>query len=74
MEQTTQLILVLYTGLGVDETALIRDRTVASHKDVICDCLAEDLHLENIGDDLFRFAINVWVYDGNVVVARDDIA
>lgn len=54
--------------------ALVRDRAIAAHQDVIGDGLSEDLDLEDIGDDLLGLAVDVWVDEGDVVVARDDVS
>ena len=63
----------MYARLGVYETALVRDRGIAAHEDVIGDRLAEDLDLEHVGDDLLRLAVDVRVHERDVVVARDDV-
>lgn len=46
---------------------------IAANEDIICDCLPEYLNFENVGNDLFGLAINVWMDEGNVVVACDHI-
>ena len=53
---------------------MVRYSAIASHEDVIGDCLPEDFDLEHIGDDLLGFAVNVWVYEGDIVVTRDDVS
>lgn len=74
MQQTAQLILVLYARQRVHKATLVGDGTVASDKHVIGDGLAEDLDLKHICDDFFCFPINVGVHKGDVVVACDDIS
>lgn len=56
------------------EPSLVRDGAITSHKDIIGDCLPEDFDLQHVGNDLLGFAINVWVYESDVVVTRDDIS
>jgi len=58
----------------VYESSLVRYSAITSHEDVIGDCLPEDFDLQYVGDDLLGFAINVWVYEGDVVVTRDDVS
>lgn len=53
---------------------MVRYSAITSHEDVIGDCLPEDFDLQYVGDDLLGFAINVWVYEGDVVVTRDDVS
>ena len=74
LEQATQLILVLYTRLGMDEPSLVRDRAITAHKDVISNRLPENFDLENVSDDFFCLAVNVRVDEGDVVVAGDDVS
>ena len=52
---------------------MVRYSAITSHEDVICDRLPEDFDLQHVGNDLLGFAINVWVYEGDIVVARDDV-
>lgn len=56
------------------QTALIRDRTVAPHQNVVGDCLPEHLDLEDICDDLFCFPIDIWMDESDIVVTCDDIS
>jgi hypothetical protein len=58
----------------MDETALIGDCTIRADEDVVGDRLAEHLDFEHIRDDLLRLAIDVGVYERDVVVARDDVS
>lgn len=58
----------------MDETTLICDCTIAANQHVFCDGLSEDLHLENICDDLFCFPIYVWMDQGDMVVACNNIS
>jgi hypothetical protein len=58
----------------VHESSLVRDGTITSHQDIIGDCLPEDFDLQHVGNNLLGFAINVWMYEGDVVVARDDVS
>ena len=74
LQQATQLILVLYARFGVDEPSLVRDRAITAHKDVISNRLPENFNLENICDNFFCFAVNVWVDEGDVVVAGDYVS
>lgn len=74
LQQTRQFVLILHTCFRVDETALVRDRAIAAHEDVIGDGLSEDLDLEHVGDDLLGLAVDVRVDERDVVVACDDVA
>lgn len=74
LEQTTQLVLVLYARLGMHETTLVGDGTITSDEDVVGDCLPEHLDLEDVCDDFFCFAIDVGVDECDVVVAGNDVA
>ena len=56
------------------EPSLIRDGTVTSHKYIIGNRLSEDFDLQDVSDDLFRFAIDVRMDEGDMVVARDDVS
>jgi hypothetical protein len=55
------------------ESSLVRDRAITPHEDVISDRLSEYLYLQDVRNDLLGFAINVWMYEGDVVVTCDDI-
>ena len=74
LEQTTQLVLILYARLGVHEAALIRDGTIASDENIIGDGLAEHFDLEDVCDDLFCLPIDVGVNERDIVVARYNVA
>jgi hypothetical protein len=74
LQQTAQLVLVLDRRLGMDEAALVAEGHVAAGEDVGGDGLAEDLDAESVGDDLLRFALQVWVHEGDVIVSADDVA
>lgn len=74
LEETTQFILILYTCFWVHETTLIRDRTVTSNENVFCNCLPENLNFEDIGNNFFGLPVYIWVYHGDVIVARDNIS
>ncbi|KAJ3530863.1 hypothetical protein NMY22_g8394 [Coprinellus aureogranulatus] len=74
LQQTTQLVLVLYTRLGMHESTLVGNRTITPNKDVIGDRLPEYFDFEHVGDDFLGFAVDVGVDEGDVVVARDYVA
>ncbi len=73
LQQATKLVLVLNAGLRVHDATLIRDHGVTAHQHVVGDGLPEDLHLQHIRDDFLRFPVNIWVDQGNIIVARDDV-
>lgn len=56
------------------EAALIGEGHVGAGEDVVGDCLPEDLDAEDVGDDFLAFALEVGVYEGDVVVGADDVA
>jgi hypothetical protein len=74
LQQTTQLILILNARLWMDDPALICDRTIATHEDIVGDGLTENLDFKHIGDYLFGFPIDIWMHEGDVVVACDDVS
>lgn len=74
MEKTAQLVLILYARLRVNDTALVRDDGITADKHVVRDRLPENLHLQDIGNDLLRLAVDIGVDEGNVVVACDDVS
>jgi hypothetical protein len=73
LKQATKLVLILYARFGVHEPALVREGAVRADKDVFRDRLSEDLDLEHVRDDLLCLAVDVGVYERNVVVARDHV-
>jgi len=58
----------------VHESSLVRDGTITSHEDIIGDRLSEDFDLQHVSNDFLSFAINIWVYEGDIVVACDDVS
>ena len=52
---------------------LIGEGAIATNQHVVCDGLAKYFDLEHISDDLFRFSINIWMYERDVVVASNHI-
>lgn len=74
LEKRTQLILVLDAGLGVDDTTSVAQAHVGTDKDVVGDCLSENLDTQNIGNDLLGLALQIGVDKGDVVVAANDVA
>lgn len=51
------------------QTTLIRQGTVGSNENVGGDGLSENFNFEGIGDDFFRFTVNIRVDERDVVVA-----
>ena len=51
------------------QTTLIRQGTVRSDENVGGDGLSENFDFEGIGDDFFRFTVNIRVDERDVVVA-----
>ncbi|CAG9996609.1 unnamed protein product [Clonostachys byssicola] len=68
------LVLILDAGLGVDQSALVREAHVTADQDVISYRLTENLDAQNIGDDLFSLALQIRVDQGYVVVRNNDVA
>jgi len=56
------------------DAALVAQTHVTADQDVVRDRLAEHLDAQDVGDQLFRFALQVRVDNGDVVVAADDVA
>ena len=57
----------------MNESTLITQTTITSDQDVIGDRLTEDFDLEDVGNDLFGFPINVGVDEGYVIITGDDV-
>jgi hypothetical protein len=74
LQQRAQLVLVLDAGLGVDNTTGVAQAHVRANKDVVGDCLSENLDTQNIGNDLLGLALQIRVDKGDVVVAANDVA
>lgn len=74
LEQTAELVLVLYARFWMHEATLVGDGTIASDEDVVGDGLAEDVDLEHVCDDFLGLAIEIGVYECDVVVAGDDVS
>ena len=58
----------------MDKTTLICDCTIRADEDVVRDRLAEDLDLQDVRDNFFRLAINVWMHQRNMIVACNDVS
>jgi len=74
LQQTRQLVLVLNARLRMHNTALIAQRHITAREHIICDRLPEDLDAQRVCYYLFRFALNVRVYECDVVVATYYVA
>lgn len=74
LEQRAQLILVLNAGLRVHNATLVAQAHVAASKHVVRNGLSEDFDAQHVGDDLFRFALEIRVHEGDVVVGANDVA
>lgn len=53
---------------------LVRNCTITTNEDVIGNRLSEDFDLEHIRDDFFCFPIDIWMHEGNIVVACNDVS
>jgi len=58
----------------VDDTTSVAQAHVGTDKDVVGDCLSENLDTQNIGNDLLGLALQIGVDKGDVVVAANDVA
>ena len=56
------------------ESSLVRYCTITPHEDIIGDRLPEDFDLQHVGNDFLSLTINIWVYEGDIVVTRDDVS
>jgi hypothetical protein len=52
----------------------ITQRHIRSRKHIIRDRLPEHLDAEDVGDYFLGLALDVWVHEGDVVVAADYVA
>ena len=50
---------------------MVGESHVGANEDVVGDGLAEYVNAEDVGDYFFGFALDVGVYEGDVVVADD---
>ena len=57
----------------MNEPSLVRDRAVRADEDIFGDSLAEDLDLEDVRDDLLRLAVDVGMYERDMIVACDNV-
>ena len=53
---------------------MVGERHVGANEYVVGDGLAEDFDAQDVGDYFFRFALQVRVYEGDVVVGDDYVA
>jgi hypothetical protein len=74
LQKTAKLVLVLDGSFWVHKSTLVGNSAIAPDEDVVCDSLPKDLDLEDVCDDLLRLAVEIWMYEGDVVVACDDIS
>lgn len=74
LEERGQLVLVLDRGLWVNDSSLVGESHVGADENIVGDGLAENLDTKHVGDDLLGFAFDIWVHEGDVVVADDDVA
>jgi hypothetical protein len=58
----------------VHKPTLVGDGAIGTDEYVVCNRLTEDLHFEYVRNNLLRFTVNVWMDEGDIVVARDNIA
>jgi len=56
------------------QSSLIADSTVTADEDILCDGLPKDLDFQNVGDDFLCLSIDVWVDQGDMVIACDHIS
>jgi hypothetical protein len=56
------------------QTSLVADSTVTADEDILRDGLSKDLDFQNVGDDFLCLSIDIWVNQGDVVVACDHIS
>lgn len=74
LQQRREFVLVQNGGLGVHDAALVGQRHVGADEHVVGDGLPEDVDAQHVGDYLFGFALEIGVYEGDVVVADYDVA
>ena len=53
---------------------MVGERHVGADEHVVGDGLAEYFDAQDVGDYFFRFAFEVWVHEGDVVVGDDYVA
>jgi hypothetical protein len=59
---------------GSYESTLVTEGTVTSHTNISSNSLSKHFHTKNIPNNLLRLPLNVGMYEGYIVIARDDIA
>ena len=57
----------------MDHTSLVGEFAVRSDEDLARNGLAKDLDPEDVADELLRLSIDIWVDEGDVVVAGDAV-
>lgn len=55
LQERRQLVLVFYGRLRVNEASLVAEGAVGAHQDLLRHRLAENLHLQRVGQDLLCF-------------------
>jgi hypothetical protein len=56
------------------QATLVAQGADSTNKHVVGNSLAEDLDVEDVHDDLLRLAVDVWMYQSNVVVAYNHVS
>jgi hypothetical protein len=57
----------------VHKSALVCDGTITAHEYVVRHRLPKHLDLEHIRDDLLCLPVDVWVHQGDIVVAGNNV-
>jgi hypothetical protein len=74
LQERGKLVLLLYRGFRVHNTAQIIKHTIAAHQDIIGDCVAENFNIQNVGNDFLSFLVQIGMDQSDVVVAGDHVA
>lgn len=74
LQQTSKLVLVLNGAVGMNQSALVAEGTIAANQYITGDSFAKHLNLQRVGNNFLSFAVNVGMNQSNVIIARNNIA
>lgn len=73
LEKRCQLLLVLDRGFGMDNGALIRERTIRADENIAGNRLPKHLDTENVDNDFLGFFVEIGMDQSDVIIANNHI-
>ena len=73
LQQRRQLLDVLHGRAGMDHATVVAELAVTPHEGLAAHDLTEDLHPEDVAYYVLGLAIDVRMYERNVIIASDDV-